>query len=123
MKNYILNELACIRATEPIGSDRYNELSKAIRWMYEQTPQSKEKEKEQESESQVSKYAHTKIKWNEDGREEDAIIAINCLYNEKYDDEIVFYCEDEEDFERLKEYNNGEDFVVVGCTLFTEDIY
>ena len=118
MKNYILNELACIRATEPIGSDRYNELSKAIRWIYEQTPQSKEKE----SESQVSKYAHTKIRWNDDGSEEDAIIAINCLYDEKHDEEIVFYCENEEDFERLKEYNNGEDFVVVGCTLFTENL-
>lgn len=121
MKSYILNELICLRATEPIGSDRYNELSKAIRWMYEQTPQSKEKEKE--NESQVSKYAHTKIRWNDDGREEDVIIAINCIYNEKYDGEIVFYCEDEEDFERLKEYNNGEDFVVVGCTMFTESVY
>ena len=35
MKNYIQNELACLRALEPVGSDRYNELSKAIQWVEE----------------------------------------------------------------------------------------
>jgi len=33
MKNYIKNELACLRAMEPIGSDRYEELTKAIQWV------------------------------------------------------------------------------------------
>jgi len=37
MKNYIQNELVCLRATEPIGSDRYEELSKAIQWLEENT--------------------------------------------------------------------------------------
>ena len=68
-------------------------------------------------------YAHTIIRWKDDDMEEEAIIAIGCPYIEKYDEQILFYCENEEEFENLKHYENGEDFVVVGCTLFTETLY
>ena len=37
MKNFIQNELVCLRALEPIGCDRYEELSKAIQWLDENT--------------------------------------------------------------------------------------
>ena len=118
MKDYIKNELVCLRAMEPIGSDRYEELTKAIQWVDSQK-ESGEKETKCEIEG---KYAHTTIMWKDDEREEEAIIAVDCPYIEKIDDEILFYCESEEEFERLKHYENGEDFVVVGCTMFTETI-
>lgn len=118
MKDYIKNELVCLRATEPIGSDRYEELSKAIQWLEENTINKPSETKKEAG----HKYAHTTIKWKDDEREEEAIIAVDCPYIEKYDDAILFYCESEEEFEHLKEYNNGEDFVVVGCTFFSETL-
>lgn len=33
MINFISNELACIRATDEKGSDRYDELTDAIDWL------------------------------------------------------------------------------------------
>lgn len=117
-KNYILNELCCLRASEPLGSDRYNELSKCIQWVIG----IKDKE-ESKNKANESGYAHTTIMWKDDEREEEAIIAVNCPYIERFDEEILFYCESREEFEALKEYENGEDFVVVGAVLFTEDLY
>lgn len=67
-------------------------------------------------------YAHTTIQWKDDGREEEAIISLNGMFNEKHDDEILFYCENEEELEKLKEYDNGEDFFINGCILFTEEL-
>lgn len=118
MKNYIKNELACLRAMEPIGCDRYEELTKAIQWVDSQN-ESTEKETKRETKG---KYAITTIMWKCDKKEEEAIIAIGCPYDEKIDYAILFYCESEEEFERLKDYENGEDFVVIGCTLFTETL-
>ena len=68
-------------------------------------------------------YAHTTIRWKDDGREDEAIIAIGQLFIEKYDEAILFYCESEEEYEHLKDVENGEDFVVVGCTMFTETLF
>lgn len=67
-------------------------------------------------------YAHTTIRWKDDGSEEEAIISLCSMFNEKHDEEIMFYCDSEEDFEHLKEFDNGQDFVVVGCTMFTETL-
>ena len=117
MKDYIQNELVCLRAMEPIGSDRYEELSTAIQWLEENTLTPKEKKN-----TKKHNYAHTTIRWKDDGREEEAIISLNGMFNEKHDDEILFYCENEAEFEKLKEYENGEDFVVIGCTMFTEEL-
>ena len=36
IKNFICNELACLRATDEKGSDRYNELTEAIAWIEKQ---------------------------------------------------------------------------------------
>jgi len=36
IKNFICNELACLRATDEKGSDRYNELTEAISWIEKQ---------------------------------------------------------------------------------------
>ena len=36
IKNFICNELACLRATDEKGSDRYNELTEAIGWIEKQ---------------------------------------------------------------------------------------
>lgn len=116
-KNYILNELSRLRISEPLGSDRYNELSKCMQWIRGINDKEEAKKKENDG-----GYAHTTIKWKDDEREEEAIIAVNCPYIEKYDEEILFYC-DKDGFEKLKEYENGEDFVVVGAVLFTEDLY
>lgn len=33
MKDFIISELALLRATEPKGSDRYKELTNAINWV------------------------------------------------------------------------------------------
>lgn len=118
MKDYIKNELVCLRAMEPVGSDRYNELSKAIQWIEENTIKKADERKKEKKHN----YAHTTIRWKDDGREEEAIISMNGMFNEKHDDEILFYCENEEEFEKLKEYENGEDFVVIGCTMFTEEL-
>lgn len=68
-------------------------------------------------------YAHTTIRWKDDDSEEETIIAIGQPFIEKYDEQILFYCDNEEEFENLKHYENGQDFVVVGCTLFTETLY
>ena len=118
MKNFIQNELVCLRALEPIGSDRYEELSKAIQWLDENTL----KEGEKKEEVNKPQYAHTTIRWKDDNSEEETIIAIGCPYIEKYDEQILFYCENQEDFENLKHYENGQDFYVDGCTMFTETL-
>ena len=36
IRNFISNELACLRATEGKGSDRYEELTNAIAWLEKQ---------------------------------------------------------------------------------------
>lgn len=118
MKDYIKNELVCLRAMEPIGSDRYEELSKAIQWIDENTI----KQPAETKKATKHNYAYTTIQWKDDGREEDAIISLNGMFNEKHDDEILFYCENEEELEKLKEYDNGEDFFINGCILFTEEL-
>lgn len=43
IRNYIQNELVCLRASEGKGSDRYNELSSAIVYLEKQKEQPKEK--------------------------------------------------------------------------------
>ena len=117
MKNYIQNELVCLRALEPVGSDRYEKLSKAIQWVEEHAG------KEQKaSATSNGKYAHTTIRWKDDGCEEDAIIAVDCPFIEEIDEDILFYCDGMDEFEHLKEYDNGEDFYVAGCTVFTEKL-
>lgn len=118
MKDFIKNELVCLRSLEPIGCDRYEELSKAIQWLDENTLKKEEKKEE----AIMPKYAHTTIRWKDDNSEEEAIIAIGCDYIEKYDEQILFYCESQEEFENLKHYENGEDFYVDGCTMFTETL-
>lgn len=118
MKDYIKNELVCLRAMEPIGSDRYNELSNAIQWIDENTI----KQPAETKKATKHNYAHTTIQWKDDGMEEEAIISLNGMFNEKHDDEILFYCENEEELEKLKEYDNGEDFFINGCILFTEEL-
>lgn len=121
MKDYIKNELVCLRALEPIGSDRYEELTKAIQWVDSQKDGG---EKETKCETKHN-YAHTTIQWKDDYSEEEVVISLKP-YNERIKDKldygIFFYCESEEDFERLKHYENGEDFIVIGCTLFTETL-
>lgn len=121
MKDYIKNELVCLRAMEPIGSDRYEELTKAIQWVDSQ----KDSEKEEQSAPKKGNYAHTIIMWKDDCSKEEVVISLNP-YNEKINDKvdegIFFYCENEEDYERLQHYDNGEDFVVIGCTLFKDTL-
>ena len=36
MANFIINELACLRATDEKGSERYEELTNAIAWVEKQ---------------------------------------------------------------------------------------
>ena len=36
MRNFIINELACLRATDEKGSERYEELTNAIAWVEKQ---------------------------------------------------------------------------------------
>ena len=36
IRNFIINELACLRATDEKGSDRYEELTNAIAWLEKQ---------------------------------------------------------------------------------------
>lgn len=43
MRNFIINELACLRATDEKGSDRYEELTNAIGWLEKQGKDSTDK--------------------------------------------------------------------------------
>ena len=43
MRNFIINELACLRATDEKGSDRYEELTNAIGWLKKQCKNSADK--------------------------------------------------------------------------------
>ena len=112
MKNFIQNELVNLRALEPVGSDRYNQISDAIRWVEDHA--SKE---EKIIEKPKYKYALTTIKWKADEQQESALISLHG-----YDKNCMFCCNNEDEFEHLKDYNNETDFVVVGCTLFKESI-
>lgn len=117
MKNFIKDTLINLRAMEPVGSEWYNKLSDAIQWIEEHTTEEKVEKK-----AEKSGYAHTTIRWKEDGIEEEAIIAVGQPFIAKHDDAILFYCENDAEFEHLKDHDNGEDFVVVGCTLFTKTL-
>ena len=122
MEDFIINELVCLRALEPIGSDRYEELSNAILWV--------QKQKLNEPKAQVPtakkhNFAQTTIRYKDSGDEMEVIFKLSP-YNEFADREIdpaiFFYCENEEDFESLREYDNGQDFEIVGCILFMETL-
>ena len=115
MENFIKNELVCLRASEPVGSDRYNELSKAIQWV---TEHGDKEEKPKAQTDNNHKYAITTIQWKEDGKEEEVIFGLRG-YDEKNDNQIFFYSSEDE-FEELKHFENGQDFVVVGCTVFCD---
>lgn len=43
MRNFIINELACLRATNEKGSDRYEELTNVISWLEKQDKNSADK--------------------------------------------------------------------------------
>lgn len=118
MKDFIKNELICLRAAEPVGSDRYNELSDAVQWIEEHTV----KEQNASNTESSGKYAHTRIQWKDGNSEQDVIIAVGCKNDDRTDDQIFFYCNNMDDFERLKHYDNGEDFVIIGCTMFTDTL-
>ena len=113
MENFIKNELVCLRASEPVGSDRYNELSKAIQWVTEHTDQKKAPKI-----TEGHNYAITTIQWKEDRKEEEVVFGLRG-YDEKNDNQIFFYSSEDE-FEELKHFENGQDFVVVGCTVFCD---
>ena len=121
MKNYIQNELVCLRATEPIGSDRYEELSKAIQWLEENTINKPSETKKEAG----HKYAHTTIRWKDNGKEQNVTFKLSP-YNEfadkNIDEHIFFYCDNEEDYKSLMGYDNGQDFEIVGSTLYTEEL-
>lgn len=123
MKDYIQNELVCLRAMEPIGSDRYEELSKAIQWLEENTI----KQPSETKKATKHNFAHTTIQWKEDGKEEDVTFKLspyNEVADKNIDEQIFFYCENEEEYKELVHdgYDNGQDFVIVGCTMFTEEL-
>lgn len=122
MKDYIKNELACLRAMEPIGGVRYKELTKAIKWVDCQKESGNEEPK---TEPQKGEYAHTIIMWKDDCKKEKVVISLRPYDSEihgKVDDGIFYYCENEEEYQKLCDWDNGEDFVVVGCTLFTKTL-
>lgn len=123
MKDYIKNELVCLRAMEPIGSDRYEELSTAIQWLEENTI----KKPNETKKATKHNYAHTTIQWKDDGKEEEVTFKLSP-YNEfadkDIDEQIFFYCDSEEDYKELVHngYDNGQDFFIVGSTLYTEEL-
>lgn len=116
MEDFIKNELVCLRATEPLGSDRYNELSKAINWV-----DGHRSKAAKPMEAKKHNYARTTIEWKENGEFEEVIFGL-CGYDCEHDMQIFFNCESEEEFEKLKHYDNGEDFVVVGCTMYMDSL-
>lgn len=72
-------------------------------------------------------FAHTTIRWKDDGKEEEVTFKLSP-YNEfadkAIDGQIFFYCDSEEDYKELVHngYNNGQDFFIVGSTLYTEEL-
>lgn len=72
-------------------------------------------------------FAHTTIRWKEDGKEENVTFKLSP-YNEfadkNIDEQIFFYCENEEEYKELVHdgYDNGQDFVIIGCTMFSEEL-
>lgn len=79
-------------------------------------------------------YAHTRIRWKEHtcnaDEEYDVIFKLNSKRDflgkfevDAKDNEIFFYCENEEEFKRIANgYDNGEEFEVIGCIYYTETI-
>lgn len=121
MENFIKNELMCLRASEPLGSDRYNELTKAINWVTEHGYKDSPKVQQVDND----KFAVTTIEWKDTLERENVTIALFNYDEERdanIDDKVFFYCGSKEGYERLKHFENGEDFIVVGCTIFTESL-
>ena len=54
-------------------------------------------------------------------KEETYVIAINADYNEKYDNEVLFYCNRIDDLIGLTE-NSLEDFIVTDIVEFFNDL-
>lgn len=70
-------------------------------------------------------FAHVTIRWKDNGKEQDVTFKLSP-YNEfadkNIDEHIFFYCDNEEDYKSLMGYDNGQDFEIVGSTLYTEEL-
>lgn len=69
-----------------------------------------------EQRGQAPNYAEVFIEYKEDGKGLRAMIALNEKAGEYADDEVLFTCSNFEEFKRLAEEENGEDFKV--CELY-----
>ena len=72
-------------------------------------------------------FAHTTIRWKDDGKEEEVTFKLSPydeVADKDIDEDIFFYCDNEEDYKELVHngYDNGEDFYIVGSTLYTEEL-
>lgn len=69
-------------------------------------------------------FAHTIIRKKDSGELMEAIISIKTAFplNGDNDDKFLFYCESMEEFEHLKDEDNDQNFIIVGCVLFTETL-
>lgn len=65
-----------------------------------------------ERHEKVPNYAEVDIKYKDDGTALRAMIALNQSAGEYADEEVLFTCHDFEEFKRLTNEDNGEDFVI-----------
>lgn len=57
-------------------------------------------------------YRECIIEWFDTKEQERAIISVGGI-NPTFDDDVFFDCRNEEDFNNLKDKNNGQDFYIV----------
>ena len=65
-----------------------------------------------ERHEKVPNYAEVDIKYKDDGTALRAMIALNQSAGEYADEDVLFTCHDFEEFKRLTNEDNGEDFVI-----------
>lgn len=63
------------------------------------------------------RYAHCRIKWNDDATEEEVIIKLSAHADPCEDDSIFFYCNNISEFSRLTK-TGMEDFILIRCFGF-----
>lgn len=69
----------------------------------------------------MEKYAKTRIRWKEDGLEENVTIKLSLDIVDAEDDYIFFYCDGLDEYKDILAHGTDE-WDVVGCTLYTNEL-
>ena len=67
-------------------------------------------------------YAKVLIRWKDSGLVEDVVFKLSEEVLEEEEGKVFCYCKDEAEYKDLIGYNNGKDYEIFGCTLYTEKL-